>query len=242
MSDVFLNTCFAVISDQIEIKLDYMWSLTQTVFVCLRLIKNLRWATRQTWAPINMPGPNKHCISLNKYEYLSCLYWTRWVINHSTGWKRWAKQLVKSVSAAATTRDIFLCKRSDVHSCEEESWKSSPAELFQFSVLRMSWLNTSASQLASGSGWWHVCFKQMNFLHHPVDFPMPFIQLGFLSLESFMLLHMSACVIWDFWTNLPVRCGFFLVSFKITCCALGMISAGYSRLKKEEAALNFFHL
>lgn len=160
----------------------YMWSLTQTVFVCLRLIKNLRWATRQTWAPINMPGPNKHCISLNKYEYLSCLYWTRWVINHSTGWKRWAKQLVKSVSAAATTRDIFLCKRSDVHSCEEESWQSSPAELFQFSVLRMSWLNTSASQLASGSGWWHVCFKQMNFLHHPVDFPMPFIQLGFFCL------------------------------------------------------------
>lgn len=64
----------------------------------------------------------------------------------------------------------------------------------------------------------------------------------FLSLESFMLLHMSSCVIWDFWTNFPVRCGFFLVSFKITCCALGMISAGYSRLKKEEAALNFFHL
>lgn len=113
--------------------------------------------------------------------------------------------------------------------------------LFQFSVLRMSWLNTLASQLASGSGCWHDCFKQMNFLHHPVDFSSPFIQLFcfFLSLESFVLLHMSTC---DFWTNFPVRCGFFLVSFKITCCALGMISAGYSRLKKEEAALNFFHL
>lgn len=84
----------------------------------------------------------------------------------------------------------------------------------------------------------------MNFLPHSVDFPMPFIQLVFLSLEPLVFLHIGTC-----YMNTEISAqifllavDLFLVSFKITCCALGMISAGYSRLKKEEAALNFFHL